>query len=257
MIRVNSAISRPGKSNPSVCFFTICGGGEDYDFLLGSIEHHAKMGKHVVLDTAPSGTAKRFKGLPSSVTWVYEPIYGHGWHEFRFRSALARSLELAKAQGADVVVQLDTDEYFSDDSPGSLFPFASENMVSVETLHWREDKPYSFGPGEHHVRLWPSRMDVRWPVNEGWIRSPHYNGNPDHHAVVVGPPGTKIIRVEGHYHYHLHYFVGEKMKMEETAKQTIHGWPNGNPARISPLPFPIWIWKFKGHRPSGMEKFKA
>lgn len=240
---------------PSVCFFTICGGGEEYDFLLGSIEHHARMGKHVVLDTSPSGTERRFKGLPSSVTWVHEPVYGAGWKEFKFRSALARSLELAKEQGADIVVQMDADEFFSEDSVDGLFPYATKYMVSTETVHWRGDKPYSFGPGEHHVRLWPSAMDVRWPVNDGWLKSPHYNGNPDHHAVVVGPPGSRVTRVSGHYHHHLHYFVGNKAKDDETARQTVHGWPNGNPATVSALPMPIWIWKYKGIRPSDMPCF--
>lgn len=245
------------KRFPSVCFFTVCGGGEDYDFLLGSIEHHAGMGKHVVLDTTPMEAAKTFKRLPSSVTWVHEPIYGHGWHEFKFRSALARSLELARDQGADVVVQMDSDEFFSTDSRDGLFPHAIENMVSTETVHWRVDKPYSFGPGEHHVRLWPSKMDVRWPVNDGWIKSPHYNGNPDHHAVVVGPPGAKIVRVAGYYHHHLHYFVGNKAGNEETARQTIHNWPVGTPALSSGLPTPVWIWKYKGIRPSEMPRFSG
>lgn len=252
------AIPGSPRFNPSVCFMTICGGGEDYDFLLGSIEHHARMGKHVVLDTTPSERAKRFKGLPSSVTWVHEPIYGSGWKEFRFRSALTRALVLAKEQKTDIVVELDCDEYFAEDSPQGLFPHAAHAVVSMETVHWGKAlKPLSFGKGEYHARLWPAHLNVHWPVNDGWILSPHYNGNPDHHAVMMAPPGTKYVSIPGHYHYHLHYFVGSKGDDEETAKQTIHNWPNGDPARVSPLPMPIWLWKFRGQPPSQMEKFKV
>jgi hypothetical protein len=43
---------------PSVCFVTVCGGGEDYEYLLGSIEHHATMGDHVVLDTSLDGQGR-------------------------------------------------------------------------------------------------------------------------------------------------------------------------------------------------------
>ena len=251
------AIQGKPKEPVSVCFMTVCGGGEDYDFLLGSIEHHAKMGKHVVLDTTPEGRAKKFKGLPSSVTWVHEPIYGSGWKEFKFRAALTRALEMAKEQKTDIIVELDCDEYFSEDSPQGLFPHAANSVVSMETVHWTKDmKPMSFGKGEYHTRLWPACLDVTWPVNEGWVKSPHYNGNPDHHAVMSAPPGTPHVSIPGHYHYHLHYFVGQKAGDDETARQTIHGWPNGQPARMTQLPVPIWLWKFQGSRPTEFEKFK-
>jgi hypothetical protein len=236
---------------PSVCFFTITGGGEDYDLLLGCIEHHARMGDHVVLDTTPPERARTFRNLPSSVEWVYEPNYGSGWSNFRFRAALARSLELARAKGRDIVVQLDSDEYFSEDSPVGLFPHALDALVSVETLHWVPDRgPLSFGKPEYHARLWPTSMEITFPVNTAWVASPHYNGNPDHHALVSAPPGAKTKSVDGQFHYHLHYLVGEKAKNDETARTTIQGWPNGTPVRATPLPTPILRWMVSGIKPS-------
>ena len=68
---------------PSVCFFTVCGGGEDYEFLLGQLWHHAMMGEHVVLDTTPAPEAKTFRNIPPTVRWVHEPIYGRGWQNFK------------------------------------------------------------------------------------------------------------------------------------------------------------------------------
>ena len=237
--------------NPSVCFFTICGGGEDYEFLLGCIEHHARMGPHVVLDTTPEGQARTFKKLPATVEWVHEPIYGSGWKDFRFRAALVRSLSLAREKGTDVVAQLDSDEYFSEDIAEKVLPQATFAMVSVETVHWmRDGMPYSFGRSEFHARLWPRRMDVTWPINAAWVAHPEYNGNPDHHAIARAPDGAQSLAVDGHFHYHLHYAVGEKSLNDETARTTIQGWPRGAPARVVPMPLPILRWARQGIKPS-------
>jgi hypothetical protein len=79
------------------CFITVCGGGEDYEFLLGAIEHHAKLGMHLVLDTTPLNRgARSFRNLPGSVLWVYEPNFGAGWGEFKFATALNRATFLAE-----------------------------------------------------------------------------------------------------------------------------------------------------------------
>ncbi|NJN05669.1 MAG: hypothetical protein HC814_03780, partial [Rhodobacteraceae bacterium] len=209
------------------------------------------MGRHVVLDTTPADRAKTFTGLPESVTWVHDPIYGSGWKAFRFRAALERSLEMARRESCEIVVQLDCDEYYSEDSVTDLFPYAKDAMVSAETIHWKRNLvPYSFGDSEYHVRIWPSYMNVIWPINAAWVASPHYNGNPDHHAMVHAPLGAKTVRVDGHYHYHLHYAVGEKAKDEETAHATIQGWPNGKEARSIPIPPLIINWIVKGEKPS-------
>lgn len=237
---------------PSVCFFTICGGGQDYDFLLGSIEHHARMGQHVVLDTTPGPKARTFRGLPASVEWVRDPSYGAGWDNFRFRAALERALRMARAKGTAVVAQLDCDEYYAESLVEEVVPVAAHSMVSVETVHWLPHRgPLSFGRAEFHARLWPSSMDVTFPVNSAWLASPHYNGNPDHHAVVKAPDGANHVSVDGHYHYHLHYLIGEKASDTETARTTIQGWPNGAPARVEPLPTPILRWVRSGLPPSG------
>lgn len=235
---------------PTICFFTVTGGGEDYEFLLGSLEHHAALGHHVVLDTTEPPCARAFRNLPKTVHWVHDPSYGAGWKEFRFRAALKRALEIARAQGCDVVAQLDSDEYYAPDIMERVVPTASEFMVSLETVHWTPFGPRSFGPSELHARLWPSRMDVSWPVNTAWVASPHYNGNPDHHAVVQPPPGARRFTFEGHYHYHLHYLVGQKAQDTETARTTIQGWPDGDPARVVALPTPIRRWLSRGILPS-------
>jgi len=236
---------------PTACFFTVCGGGEDYEFLLGSIEHHARMGTQVVLDTTPPERARRFRKLPTTVIWLHAPAYGSGWKEFRYRAALKDAMDAACSTGAEVIVHLDSDEFFSTGTPEALFPLARGAMIEVETYHWMPDGTVrSFGDSEFHRRLWPSHMSPTWPINSAWVQSPNYNGNPDHHAVPLPPQGSSVVRVDGPFHHHVHYAVGLKSQNDETARTTINGWPDGRLIPSTPWPDRLRRWKESGVKPS-------
>lgn len=237
---------------PKACFFTVCGGGDDYEFLLGSIEHHAEMGFHLVLDTTPPEFALQFKRLPETVTWIHEPIFGHGWKEFRLRSAVERAMNLAKNSRADILVYLDSDEFFTLDSVERLFPHALDAMVEINCTHWMKDAhPYMFGNSEWHRRLWPASSDVTVPLNIGWQSHPKYNGNPEHHCVPHPPSELPIVRVPGNFHQHLHYAIGEKAKKVDDTTILIEGWPDKG-FRVLPAPWPpkLTLWKNRGIKPS-------
>lgn len=237
---------------PKVTFFTVCGGGEDYDFLLGSIEHHAEMGSHLVLDTTPQDRAVRFRKLPDSVIWLNEPDFGSGWKQFRLRSAIERAMRKTKALGADVLVSLDCDEFFSKDSSELLFPWAMNAMVEVQCVHWKKDgKPYTFGHSEWHNRLWPADRGVEIASNLAWQAHHSYNGNQEDHPVAVSPPDLQRIRVYGHFHHHLHYALGAKSLEDKTAISTIDGWPDEGIA-LPPIALPekLRLWKDTGALPS-------
>jgi hypothetical protein len=235
---------------PSACFFTVCGGGDDYEFLLGAIEHHAEMGRHLVLDTTPPERAVRFSRLPKSVVWIHEPRYGHGWKDFRLKTAVGRAMNLAQELKTDVLIYLDSDEFYTPDSPAALFPLAVDTMLEVNYVHWKRDGyPYVFGETEWHPKIWPSSSGVEIVNNTFWPQHPHYNGNPEHHATVKAPPGMARIRVPGNFRHHLHYAVGQKC--DETAKTTIAGWPDGG-VRVPPILWPekLALWRDTGIRPS-------
>ncbi len=236
---------------PTVMFFTVVH-HKDYEFLLGSIEHHAKMGFHLVLDTSPQADAIQFQGLPETVHWVHEPVYGSGWKEFRMRSAIERAMRLAGEFRPDVLVQLDADEFYSSDSPDLLFPEAARNPVSVHCTHWlRDGNPYMFGESEWHLRLWPGDCEVRIERNHDWTKHPSYNGNPEHHPVPVPPATHPAIRVPGLFHHHVHYAIGEKSLYMDPANDTIDGWPDHG-ARVPMTPWPerLRMWAAAGIKPS-------
>jgi len=236
---------------PKVCFFTVtC--NRDYDFLLGAIEHHAEMGSHLVLDTSPPDRAIKFSKLPDSVIWLHEPVFGHGWKEFKVRSALERAMRKARAFAADVQVYLDSDEFYVKESVDQLFPWAEKAMVEVMTAHWMKDgKPYVFGASEWHPRLWPTKRNVAISENLAWRSHPKYDGNPERHPVPVQPAGLQLIRVYGHFHHHLHYCLGEKSGDDESARATIDGWPDKGVA-VEPVPWPkkLRLWWDEGIKPS-------
>lgn len=232
----------------NVCFFTVtC--AADYDHLLGSIWRHAKMGRHLVLDTSPA--LPQLHDLPPSVRWVHEPFYGEGWKTFRLRTAVERAMTLARQMGPEILVYLDSDEFYTPESAELLFPLAREAMLEVPCIHWQRDgRPRLFGPSEWHPRIWPSWAGVRIVENEAWKAHPSYNGNPEHHAIVSGPPELPVLRVPGLFRNHVHHLVGDKD--DEVARQTVDGWPDrGVPVPRVELPYPIELWFKKGIRPSG------
>lgn len=235
----------------SACFFTVtC--HLDYDFLLGAIEHHAGMGSHLVLDTSPPDKAIRFRKLPDSVIWLHEPDFGIGWKEFKLRSAIERAMKKARALYADILVYLDSDEFYTKDSSELLFPWAERAMVETQYVHWRKDGlPYTFGQSEWHPRLWPRAADIGICENAFWKTNPAYNGNPEHHPVPVAPAGLPVIRVYGQFRHHLHYALGAKASDEETAVNTIEGWPDkGVRAAQVEWPEKLKLWRDKGVLPS-------
>lgn len=236
---------------PTVCFFTVtC--AMDYEYLLGAIEHHAEMGLHLVLDTTPAEKAVKFTKLPDSVIWIHEPVFGGGWANFRLRSAVERAMRKARAMLADVLVYLDSDEFFTKDSVDFLFPWAMNAMVETFSLHWKRDgRPWAYGESEWHRRVWPRSADVQIAENTAWRAHPKYNGNPEHHPVPVPPPDLQMIRVYGHFHHHLHYAIGSKVNDAETALDTVPGWPDqGTPAPQVPWPTRLALWRDTGALPS-------
>jgi hypothetical protein len=239
-----------GDRRPNVAFFTVCGGGDDYDFLLGGIEHHAQIGSHLVLDTTPPPKAKTFRNLPSTVRWVYEPIYGHGWEEFRYKSALERAIQLANEFDPDVMVYLDSDEFFVLDD--GVIDLALVYALQVKTITWKADgKAYDCGDSEWHTRVWPGRAEVRVCINTAWLNHPAYNGNPEHHPVV--DTDAPLVRVEEHIHHHLHYAVGDKANELRNAIDTIPKFFEGAVEVPSVAwPAPLWRWKNEGVRPSSL-----
>ncbi len=235
---------------PVVAFFTAVH-YKDYEYLLGSIEHHAKMGYHLILDTSPNNEAAVFQGLPETVRWVHEAGFGSGWKEFRMRSAIERAMELCKEFRPDVLVQLDADEFFSSDSAELLFPYAARDPVLVHCTHWLQDGlPYMFGESEWHLRLWPNQCQVRIETNLDWQKHPDYNGNPEHHPVPVPPPGRPPLRVPGNFHHHVHHAIGDKRRDQDAANQTIDGWPDQG-ARVPLVAWPerLRMWAAAGISP--------
>jgi hypothetical protein len=235
---------------PSVAFFTVTH-YKDYDFLLGSIEHHARMGYHLVLDTSPREHAAIPSGLPETVRWIHEPLYGSGWKQFKMRTAVDRACALAREFGTDVLASLDSDEFYSEDSPELLFPHAARHPVSVHCTHWKSDGlPYMFGKSEWHLRLWPRNCDVRIAANLDWTKHPDYNGNPEHHPVPVPPAGRPEIRVPGNFHHHVHYAFSPDFDSDAGARM-IDGWPDGG-FRVPVVPWPhrLRMWQAAGIKPS-------
>src|SRR5574342_116340 len=236
----------------TVCFATVCGGGEDYEFLLGSLDHHSRMGVHVVLDTTPVGQERKFGNLPPHVVWIWEPTYGQGWKTFRFRDALARVNELA-SNYADVVAILDCAEFYAPQFRWILEDAAKHPMY-VETIHWRRNggvvRPYMFGESEWHLRLWPAKAKVTFPPNQVWVNHPLYNGNDHHHAVPRFPEGTELFKVPGPFHHHVHHALGKKALDDSDASRTIPNWGCGVPTIPVPWPHALARWRDEGVLPS-------
>jgi len=236
---------------PSVVFFTVTR-SKDYNYLLGSIEHHAKMGRHVVLDTTmPGENPKQFRNLPPSVTWIHEPLYGSGWKEFRFVAASQRALNAAMDMKPDVLIWLDSDEFFSESIISEVIPHALYSIVDTISIHWKKDgHPYMFGESEWHTKIWPRWVNLRVGLNLAWPVHKDYNGNPEHHAILHVNPSSSKMRVLGPYRHHLHYAIGPNRDDEDTARTTIQGWAEGG-KRLPDVDWPakMDLWRSKGIEP--------
>lgn len=235
----------------SVKAITICVCcSSDYDFLLGCLDRNLAFAPMLVLDTTPPALARKF-ALPSSVTWIHKPDYGHGWKEFRFRDALNDAIAMAEKEEPDVICHIDADEYFGAGIWRAL-ELAERYVVEVKTLHHLNPREALDFPGEWHRRLWPAGMGVKITRNVMWEESPHYNQNPQYHPAHEIPPGMEVVREPRAPHHHLHYALGEKANDFESAKNSIQGWPDAG-VRVpigDPWPIPILLWKEKGILPS-------
>lgn len=232
-------------TKPSVVFFTICGGAsrayveKEYNFLLGSIEHHAAMGRHVVLDNSPAEFAIKFPKLPDSVTWIHEPIYGHGKAVLRMKSAVRCASQIARSMNADVNVYTDCDEFWSENAVEDLWPIAKDLLCEVPTIHVDSQGKHFYFEHEWHRRAWPGKFgEVLFPVPN----DPNFVGNPEDHPI-ANPLGLEICRVMTLVHHHMKCFIdGGGI------------WTNSKE-----IPAPIWppklrLWKDKGIPP--LESFR-
>lgn len=228
----------------------VCGGGEDYQFLLGCMDRHLSYSRVLVLDTSPALMARRFR-LPSSVRWVHKPDYGQGWHEFRFADALNDAVSMAEDDGPDILVHQDSDEYF-DHTVAHALALGRGSVVEIKTLHHTgPDQAVDFET-EWHRKIWPARRGVRFSGNAEWIASPAYNGNPQYHPKMEIPEGLGIIRQPLSFIHHLHYCLGEKAKDHSTALGSIPGWPDkGSTVRPEGCwPLGLLAWKETGQLPA-------
>lgn len=242
---------------PSVAFMTVCGGGTDYEFLLGAVLHHARLAHaHVVLDTTPPARARRFHGLPPSVVWAHSPVYGHGVDQFRYVAALNDAILMAEDTGADVICYLDADEYMGREGLRIAAGPAAEAVVEVFTLHHLSPERALVVEGEWHRRLWPARRGVRVIENGAWRGHPDYNGNPEWHCFAQPPSSMGVVRALGAGHHHLHYAVGEKARTHPWAesRKVMGGCPEQDRtvAVAEPWPEPLLHWYRDGRRPSEM-----
>lgn len=237
---------------PKVCFFTVCGGGQDYEFLLGAIEHHAKLGNHLVLDTTPAWGVREFRNLPRSVCWIHAPNYGAGWKNFRYVSALRDAVNFAENifKDADVLVQLDSDDFFSPDAEEAFATsWVGKSVVELQYVHWlRDGYPYIFGESEWHRRIWPARRGVRYEPDPSWSQT---MGSEETHPKLWIPDGMRVWRIEDLCRHHLHFAIGSKAKDDEIARSSVTGWPNGGTKVYpSPWPAPLQLWRDRGELPS-------
>lgn len=237
---------RSGRKKVDVCFFTVCGGGVEYEFLLGSILQHASMGRHIVLDVTPAPKRRVFKNLPKSVEWIYEDEYLSGdWKVFRCRQAVLRAMGIAVSRSPDVVMHLDCDEFLTPQAVTELFPIAVGACVEHRIVNWGSDGNPHINAGPMKPggarRIWDARIKVEIPRNGAWPKHPHYNGNPDRHPTPVWPAGAKVTKSPSLAHHHLHYAIKEK-DLYPFKEWEIGGWAD--------WPEPLDRWKNGGAPPS-------
>lgn len=220
--------SRKRCAMSDVIFVTVCGGRSqaevdaEYGCLFGSMEHHAKWGRHLVLDTAPVEFRGCFTKLPPGVRWLQNSTYGHGGQRgngFRMHSALSQAVTAAEHMaGAGVLVHLDCDEFYEPARFDEMVQKARDgNVVEVLTMEWRQrlDLVYSaFNYESWHRRAWPAGRGVRIMLNEAWVSHPWYDGNPERHPFPMPGAGMGLVRVR-----ELHHHIGQTIR----AKNEVRG----------------------------------
>lgn len=236
-------------SQVKAALVTVCGQStkeeveEEYNYLFGSMAHHANIGSHVVLDTSPPQWAIQPKNLPASVQWHYEPIYGHGLANFRGQDAIDRAIAIARQLDISVIVHLDCDEFFTPNI-ADLFPMALNNIIAVKAYHWYPDvKAYEFNDWKR--RLGPAKDGIHMGLNVSWAKHPKYNGNPQNHSFLSG---FKAIRVDGVFLHHVPKAVGKKHDLRNPGTKIAMPWVTP----LDPVPWPedLELWRTKGVPPS-------
>lgn len=228
-------------STPTVCFATVCGTLVDYEFLLGAIREHATMGKHVVLDVTPAAKRKQFKNLPPSVVWVNDDSYQSDTKMFKFHSALLKVNEIARTMGTEIIVNMDSDEFFEPAATSKLFPLAFESALEHLIVTWGCDNQPHVRWDAWLRRIWPTKMIVDIPRNVGWTKHPEYNGNPEMHPIPMWPPGARMTRTKELAHHHIHWTIHHK------GHHPFSEWPVAGWCEWPPL---LKLWKEKDIAPS-------
>ncbi len=230
-----------------IVFFTICGGesqevvDRQYNFLLGSMAHHAQMGRHVVLDNSPESFHKTFTKLPSSVTWIYEPIYGHGNKYLRQMDALNRAHNVAKTMTPEAIVYTDCDEFWTLGLVDLLKREVKNSLLTIPTIHVDINGEHYFFPHEYHRRAWDGSMDVTFPYNKADPKefdNPTFEGNPQRHAIACPALGMTMKQVDDYVHHHMKCFINGGGSWHLGTKIGKPEWPEE-----------LKLWKEKGILP--------
>lgn len=240
--------------NSRICFITHIGGADaefcrnEYNYVLGSLAHHAEMGRHIVLDTTPLQFRFIPGKLPDSVKWIYDPTYGFGESKFRYADALNRLISEATFIGAQVVCYVDADEFFTLGTEKVAFPLAFSHVILPSIVHWDYlPAPYHFRQ-EFHIRIWPLRFRGYFPREvKAWIQNPSYDGNPQRHTICQFYHDVPFQRIAVPIHHHLRGAVGTKRHGSVEAGERL------DPAHF-PWPEPLRLWRERGREP--MEDFR-
>ena len=233
---------------PDIVFFTICGGANkelvdrQYNHLLGSIEYHAEMGRHIVLDNSPRELHRTFTKLPKSVTWIYEPIYGHGHDKLRQTDLLNRIAWTAYQMQPDAVVYTDCDEFWGQGLLDLVARDAKDSLINLPTLHVDINGDHYYFPHEYHRRIWDGKREVIFPYNKAKIeefQNGVFEGNPQRHSIACPTEGMNHKTVHDMIHHHMKCFIRGGGSWDLGKKI------DKNP----PWPEPLSLWKYQSIEP--------
>lgn len=231
----------------NLCIDTVCGGGLDYEFLLGAIQEHSILStRHVVYDVTPHAERRVFRKLPSSVAWVQatQDYAGGNWHTFRSRAAVVDAhrlaVETAQRAGCDVLARLDCDEFMSA-RIGDVLPLIGRDKgLEHYIVHYTKDLRAYYKKWGYARRICGVDVTVDMPLNAAWQRCPDYDGNPERHMIPIWK--SPRVRTDVLFHHHLHYAFPQK-----GCATAFSGWEE---CPSVPLPDLLREWKEKGRLPS-------